>query len=83
MHHTLESAKSWLNPESHCLVNGSFLLTESFCKNNLFSVTSLWCTFVNPFLVVHTGWRALIYITRVSNNKKWLVIMHYRVGVSW
>jgi len=29
------------------------LLTESFCKNYLFSVTSLWCTFVNPFLVVH------------------------------
>jgi len=51
MHHTLESAKSQLNPESHWLVNGSFLLTESFCKNYLFSVTSLWCTFVNPFLV--------------------------------
>jgi len=30
-----------------------FLLTESFCKNCLFRVTSLWCTFVNPFLVVH------------------------------
>jgi len=29
------------------------LLTESFYKNYLFSVTSLWCTFVNPFLVVH------------------------------
>jgi len=40
-HHTLESAKSRLNPESHWLVNGSFLLTESFCKNYLFSVTSL------------------------------------------
>ena len=41
MHHTLDCAKSWLNPESHWLVNGSFLLTESFCKNYLFSVTSL------------------------------------------
>jgi len=53
MHHALESAKSRLNPESHWLVNGSFLLTESFSKNYLFSVTSLWCTFVNPFLAVH------------------------------
>jgi len=26
-HFTVESAKSWLNPESHLLVNGSFLLT--------------------------------------------------------
>jgi len=51
MHHTLECARSRLNPESHWLVNGS--LTESFCKNYLFSVTSLCCTFVNPFLVVH------------------------------
>jgi len=41
MHHALESAKSRLNPESHWLVNGSFLLTESFYKNYLFSVTSL------------------------------------------
>jgi len=49
----LESAKSRLNPESHWLVNGSFLLTESFCKNYLFSATSLWCTLVNPFVVVH------------------------------
>jgi len=40
-HHTLECAKSQLNLESHWLVNGSFLLTESFCKNYLFSVTSL------------------------------------------
>jgi len=32
MHHTLECAKSRLNPESHWLVNGSFLLTESFVK---------------------------------------------------
>jgi len=53
MHHTLDCAKSRLNPESYWLVNGSFLLTERFCKNYLFSVTSLWCTFVNPFLVVH------------------------------
>jgi len=53
MHHSLESAKSRLNPESHWLVNGSFFLTESFCKNYLFSVTSLWCTFVNTFLVGH------------------------------
>jgi len=41
MHHTLESAKSRLSPESHWLVNGSFLLTQSFCKNYLFSVTNL------------------------------------------
>jgi len=46
-HHTLECAKARLNPESHRLFNGSFLLTESFVK-----ITSLWCTFVNPFLVV-------------------------------
>jgi len=37
----LECAKSRLNPESHWLVNDSFLLTESFCKNYLLSVTSL------------------------------------------
>jgi len=41
IHHSLESAKSGLNPESHWLVNGSFLQTESFCKNYLFNVTSL------------------------------------------
>jgi len=52
-HHALESAKSRLNPESHWLVNGSFLLTESFYKDYLSSVRSLWCTFVNPFLLVH------------------------------
>jgi len=32
MHHTLECAKSPLNFESHWLVTGSFLLTESFVK---------------------------------------------------
>jgi len=32
MHHTLQSAKSRLNLESHWLVNGSFLLTGSFVK---------------------------------------------------
>jgi len=53
MHQNLDCAKSSLNPESHWLVNGSFLLTESFCKIYLFSVTSLCCTFVNPFIVVH------------------------------
>ena len=36
MHHTLESAKSWLNPESHWLVNGLSLLTGSVCK-------PVWC----------------------------------------
>jgi len=41
MHHTLECAKSWLNPESHWLVNGAFWPAESFCKIYLFSVTSL------------------------------------------
>jgi len=40
-HHNLECAKSRLNPESHCLINGSFLLNESFCKKYLFSVASL------------------------------------------
>jgi len=54
MHHSLDCANSWLNSESHWLVNGSFLLTESFCKNYLFSisVTSLWCTcdLCEPFL---------------------------------
>jgi len=32
MHHTLESAKSRSNSESDWLLNGSFLLTESFVK---------------------------------------------------
>jgi len=32
-HHTLECAKSGLNPENHGLANGSFLLTESFAKS--------------------------------------------------
>jgi len=66
MYHSLDCAKSRLNPESHWLVNGSFLLRERFCKNYLFSVTSLWCTFVNPLLVVHRAHRlksdALEYI---------------------
>jgi len=31
-HHILECANSRLNPESHWLVNGSFLQTESFVK---------------------------------------------------
>ena len=53
MHHTLDCAMSQLNPESHWLVNSSFLLTESFCKKYLFSMTSLWCAFVNPFVVIH------------------------------
>jgi len=26
------------------MINGSFLITESFCKMYLFSVTSLWWT---------------------------------------
>jgi len=56
-HHTLECAKSKLNPESCGLVNGSFLLTESFCKKYLFQVTNLWCTLVNPFVVVHRAHR--------------------------
>jgi len=48
-----QCANTSFNPESHWLVNGSFLLTESFCKKYLFGVTSLWCTLVNPFVVVH------------------------------
>jgi len=53
LHHSLDGAKYRLNSESDWLVNDSFLLTESLCKNYLFSVTSLWRTFVNLFLVVH------------------------------
>ena len=49
--YTLECANSRLNPESHSLVDGSFLLTDSFCKK--YSVTSLWCTLVNPFVEVY------------------------------
>jgi len=46
--------KVYVKSLSHWLVNnGSFLLTESFCKKYLFSVTSLWCTLVNPLVVVH------------------------------
>jgi len=44
MHNTLECVecpKSRLNAESHWLVNGSFLPTESFCKKYLLRVTSL------------------------------------------
>jgi len=52
-HHTLECPKSSLNAESRWLDNGSFLLTESFCKKYLFRVTSLRCILVNPFVVVH------------------------------
>jgi len=33
MHHTLECAKSRLNPASDWLVNGSLLLTRSFVKS--------------------------------------------------
>ena len=51
-HNTLECVKARLNPKSHWLLNGSFLLTESFCKKYLFSVTSLWCTLVNLFVVL-------------------------------
>jgi len=53
LHHSLDGVKYRLNSESDWLVNDSFLLTESLCKNYLFSVTSLWRTFVNLFLVVH------------------------------
>ena len=43
------SVKSWKS-----LVGQWFIFANrKFCKNYLFSVTSLWCTFVNPFLVVH------------------------------
>jgi len=34
-HRTSECAKSRLNPESHWLVNGPFLLTESFVKSSV------------------------------------------------
>jgi len=50
-HHTLVQRQGYIL--SHWLVNGSFLLTESFCKKYLCSATSLWCTLVNPFVVVH------------------------------
>jgi len=51
--HTLNCAMTRLIPESHWLVNCSFLVTGSFCKRYLYSVTSWWCTLVNPFVVVH------------------------------
>jgi len=50
MHHGLDCAKYRLNPESNWLVKGSFLLTESFCKNYLFSVTSFAMHLCEPFL---------------------------------
>jgi len=61
--YTSECANSRLNADSHWLVNGSFLLTESFCKKYLFSVTSMRYTLVNPFIVVHCAhrFRALLY----------------------
>jgi len=70
MHHSLDCAKSRLNPESHWLVNGSFLLTESFCKIIclLWQVSDapFWTLFSHPRIfwcilgcTVHTGWRAL------------------------
>jgi len=40
-HRTLECEKSRLSSKSHCLIDGSFLRTESFRKKRLFSVTSL------------------------------------------
>jgi len=52
-HHISQCATSRLNPESYWFVNGSFLVTERFCKTYLFSVTSLCCTLVNPFVVMH------------------------------
>jgi len=62
-HRTLECAKSRLNSESHWLVNGSFLLTESFREKHLFSVTSLWRALVNPIAVVHPR------VTRAHRSK--------------
>jgi len=52
-HHTLECAKSRLNPESHWLVKWFIFANRKFCEKYLFSVTSLWCTLANPFVVVH------------------------------
>jgi len=52
-HHILKCAKSKLNPASHWLVNDSFLPREIFCKKYPFSVTSLWCTLVKTFVLVH------------------------------
>ena len=58
MHHTLECTKCRLNPESYWLVNGLFLLTESFVEIiclvwQVCDVPTLPRSFVNPFLVVH------------------------------
>jgi len=46
-HHTLECAKERLNPESHWLVNGSFLLTENFVKIKNYKFVMYLC---EPFL---------------------------------
>jgi len=76
--YTLECANSRLNPESHSLADGSFLLAESFCKKYLFSLTSLWCTLVNPFIAVHpthilvhcAHWLKSTAIESCSNSQK-------------
>jgi len=54
--------KHWsrFNPESHWLVNGSFLPTESFCKKYLFSVTSLWYSLVQ--------WRSQGFCSGVASH---------------
>jgi len=71
----LKCAKPRLSPDGHWLVNGSFLLTESFCKKYLFNVTSLWCILVKSCAqwctqrmfwctlecIEHTGGRTLSY----------------------
>jgi len=44
-HHTLESAKFRLNPESHWLVNGAFLLTETICLVWQVRDAPLWILF--------------------------------------
>jgi len=49
MHHGLDCAKYRLNSESNWLVNGSSLLTESFCKNYLLGVTSFAMHPCEPF----------------------------------
>jgi len=71
-HHTVECAKSWLNPGSHCLVNGSSLLKKfvkticlvwQVCDAPLWTL-SWWCSshicWCTLGCTVHTGWRALL-----------------------
>jgi len=58
---------------SKSLVDGLFLLTESFCKNYL------GCTFVNPFLVVHS---THILVHPTVHRAHWLKSAGLELGFS-